>query len=577
MYKVARVKLLGLLLTSVFLSLISEVQIANRFDVVISEIMADPTPQVGLTNNEWIELRNTSSSSINLQGWRIGDATGQSGPMPSFTLQPDSFVIVTTAGAVPSMSVFGRTISVTSFPSLNNDADELYLRSAQGRIIHYVSYSIEWYQNTLKAAGGWTLEIIDPRNPCSGINNWKASIDANGGTPGKRNSVDAINIDQTPPGLKSAFLVDTTTIILTFDEPLDSSSAATISRYSISPSVAITSAIALAPSYTQVQLKLSSPLATTTIYTITATGVTDCKGNQIATRNNVRIGVPQVTAPRDVVINEILFDPKPTGFDYVEFYNRSNKTIDASQLHIANRNSSGAISPMIKLSETPLYIFPGDYLVVTQNRNSLAKEFLVKNPDAVLKLSTIPSFPNDKGIVVLLNFQGEVIDEVAYSDKWHFALIRDAEGVALERIDPNGSSQDKNNWTSAASTAGYGTPGYQNSQYKLAGNLNATVEVTPKVFSPDNDGFNDLAIISYQFNESGYVANINIFDANGRVVRNLVKNDVLGVKGSWTWDGLDDKQQKLPIGSYVVFTELFNLNGKRQQFKNVIILARKLN
>jgi hypothetical protein len=577
MNKVARVKLLGLLLTSVLLSLFSEAQIANRFDVVISEIMADPTPQVGLPNNEWIELRNTSTNPINLQGWRIGDASGQSGPMPAFVLQPDSFVIVTSAGAVSAMSVFGRTISVTSFPSLNNDADELYLRSAQGRIIHYVSYTSGWYQNTLKAAGGWTLEIVDPRNPCSGISNWKASIDPKGGTPAKRNSVDAVNNDQTPPGLKGAFLIDNTTIILTFDEPLDSSSAATISRYSISPSVAITSAIALAPSFTQVQLKLSSPLNTSTINTITATGVTDCKGNQIGTRNTVRIGVPQVAAPGDVIINEILFDPKPTGFDYVEFYNRSNKIIDASQLHIANRNSSGAISSLVKLSATSLYIFPGDYIVVTQNSSSLDKEYLVKNPDAVLTLSSLPSFPNDKGTVVLLNFQGVVIDEVAYSEKWHFALIRDAEGVALERIDPNGPSQDKNNWTSAASTAGYGTPGYQNSQYKLAGNLNATVEVSPKVFSPDNDGFNDLAIISYQLSESGFVANINIFDANGRLVRNLVKNDILGVKGSWTWDGLDDKQQKLPIGSYVVFTELFNLNGKRQQFKNVVVLARKLN
>ena len=48
----------------------------NRYDIVIDEIMADPSPQVGLPSNEWIELNNTTTFPINLQGWKISDATG---------------------------------------------------------------------------------------------------------------------------------------------------------------------------------------------------------------------------------------------------------------------------------------------------------------------------------------------------------------------------------------------------------------------------------------------------------------------------------------------------------------------
>src|SRR6185436_3383443 len=185
----------------------------NRYDVVIDEIMADPTPQVTLPNNEWIELKNTTSAPINLQGWRIGDATGQSGPMPNFTLQPDSFVIICTGSAVAAMSVFGTTISVTSFPSLDNDGDQIFLKAANGKTIHAVSYTSSWYQNEVKKDGGWTLEMIDTKNPCTGMSNWKASTNTVGGTPGKKNSVDGNNNDQTAPQLKRAYAIDNTTIV----------------------------------------------------------------------------------------------------------------------------------------------------------------------------------------------------------------------------------------------------------------------------------------------------------------------------------------------------------------------------
>jgi flagellar hook assembly protein FlgD len=148
--------------------------------------------------------------------------------------------------------------------------------------------------------------------------------------------------------------------------------------------------------------------------------------------------------------------------------------------------------------------------------------------------------------------------------------------VSLERIDPDGLSQDENNWHSAASTAGYGTPTYKNSQYKLTQIINAKIEVSPKVFSPDNDGRDDIATINYKTTEPGYVANITIYDANGRPVKYLVRNGTLGLSGYWNWDGLDDKKLKLPSGTYIVFTEIFNLKGKKENFKNVVVLARKM-
>ena len=549
----------------------------NRYDVVIDEIMADPTPQISLPSNEWIELKNVSANPVNLQNWRIGDATGLSGPMPNFVLQPDSFVIVCTGSVVAAMQVYGRVVSVISFPSLDNDGDQLYLKSNTGLTIHAVSYSLSWYQNAVKSDGGWTLEMIDTKNPCSGINNWKASIDARGGSPGIKNSVDAVNNDQSSPSIKNAYTIDNLNIVIVFDEPVDSLKGATVANYSIDSGLSIQSATSISPLFDKVQLRLTTAMQANIVYTITVSNVTDCKNNSIGTKNKTKIGLPVDAAVMEMVINEILFNPKSGASDYVEFYNRSNKIFDANKLYIANRNSSGAINSPKLISIIPYYIFPGDYLVVTEDAVNLPLNYMVQNPDAVFVVSSMPSFPDDKGDVILLNLQGAVVDEVKYLDDWQFALIANPDGVSLERIDPDGTSQEATNWHSAASTAGYGTPTYKNSQYKLLQSINASVEVTPKVFSPDNDGRDDIATIQYKTTEPGYVANITIYDANGRPVRNLVKNATLGLQGYWVWDGLNDKKLKLPIGTYIVFTEIFNLNGKKEIFKNVVVLARQLN
>lgn len=557
-------------------TIIATAQAANRYDIVIDELMADPTPQVGLPNNEWIELRNTSSTAFNLLGWRIGDASVQSGAMPSYTLLPDSVVIVCTASAAASMSAFGPTISVTSFPSLDNTGDVIYLRSPQNRIIHSVSYTDAWYQNELKKDGGWTLEMVDTKNPCSGFSNWRASIDLRGGTPGRKNAVDAVNADADAPKLLRAFATDSVNISLVFDEPLDSLKAATNANYNISDGIGIPQlAVTISPVFDKVNIRLINKLNRNKVYTITVSGVTDCKGNSIGTKNTARLGLSEVADSQDIVINEILFNPKANGTDYVEIYNRSNKIIDLKQTFIANRSSSGVISNIKQLSLENYLLLPQDFMVITEDPEIIKRDFITQNIDAFVTVSSMPSMNDDEGDVIILNAQGAITDELKYNEKWHFKLIENREGIALERIDYNAATQNESNWHSAATSAGYGTPTYGNSQIRSDLQARGEITVSPKIVSPDNDGLDDFATIDYVFPAPGYVANISIFDANGRIVRYLQRNALCGINGSFRWDGLGEKFQKLPVGIYIFYTEVFSLSGKKKQFKNAIVLARK--
>lgn len=567
--------IIALSLSLLLFTKIATAQTVSRNDIVIDEIMADPSPQVGLPNTEWIELKNTSSDNINLSGWRIMKAISQSGAFPNYILKPDSFVIICTASAIPAMSVFGPAISVTNFPSLNNTGDIIYISSNENKIMNAVDYTDAWYKDESKKSGGWTLEMIDTKNPCGGILNWKASTDNKGGTPGKVNSADAVNPDETPPKFLRAFAPDSISLSLIFDEPLDSLKASSIKDYSISNGIGSpVTATAVLPLFDEVNLKLAVPLQRNKVYTITINGVADCGGIEVSSYNTAKVGLRSVADSFDIVINEILFNPLADGVDYVELYNRSANIIDLKQLYIANRSASGAIGSLRQLTTESILIFPGDFIVVTEDPSVVQQQYLTTNPNAFVKVPAMPSFPDDKGDVIILNAQGKIIDEVMYSDKWHFELITTTEGVALERIDYNAPSV-QSNFHSASTSVGYGTPGYKNSQFRVDAQLPGRVVISPSIFSPDNDGTDDFANIIYSFPTPGYVANITIFNASGRPVRYLQRNALCGTSGNFLWDGLDEKHEKLSQGIYILFTEVFNTSGRKKQFKNTIVLARK--
>jgi len=548
----------------------------NRYDIVIDEIMADPSPVVGLPNNEWVELKNVSGHAINLQGCRLSDLNTVSGPLPSFILQPDSFLIVCSSGALNTMTAFGTAVSVTSFPSLDNDGDLISLRSSAGKVIHAVNYSVKWYESELKKDGGWSLEMKDPARPCADKNNWAASTASNGGTPGKKNEVNASITDQTGPRLLRSYSTDSVTIVLVFNEPVDSLAATDPAHYRFSHSLSPLSIRTNPPLFNSVTILLQTAMQAGTVYAITATGIPDCGNNSMNGAEQIRAGIASDPVAGEWIINEILFDPRPSGGDYLELFNNGHHIFDASRLYIANRNSGGTVASVKPISSVPYFIYPGDHIVLTEDAAALDREYFLKDPDAVLEMPVLPAFPETEGTALALDANGNVVDELHYNKDWHFKLITDPEGVALERIDPAGHTQDPMNWHSASYVSGYGTPGYKNSQYKRTDPAPETVSVSPALFSPDNDGRDDVAVIRYDADRTGVVATVTIFSASGVPVKVLARNQLTGMHAEWKWDGLDDHGRALPAGVYIVLTRLFSTDGKMADLKNGVVLVRTI-
>ncbi len=155
---------------------------------------------------------------------------------------------------------------------------------------------------------------------------------------------------------------------------------------------------------------------------------------------------------------------------------------------------------------------PNDFVVFTTNPELVEQQYDVKNPEAMLRMKSLPSFPNDAGVVVILNQENKVVDEFHYTEKMHSKLLYSVEGVSLERVHYDLPTQEANNWHSAAEIAGFGTPTYQNSAYSEHKDFEAEIAISPKVFSPNGDGVDDVMEIHYQFENAGNVANVRIFD-----------------------------------------------------------------
>jgi hypothetical protein len=292
--------------------------------------------------------------------------------------------------------------------------------------------------------------------------------------------------------------------------------------------------------------------------------------------NSARFAIPEAASPNDIVINEILFDPNSGGVDFVEIYNRSGKVIDLRTIMISEFDTvlNLPIYPQT-ISADGYLIFPSEYIVLSENQAAVKSQYTTPNPEGFIDLLNLPTMSIDGG-TVCLSTGTNIIDNFKYYDWMHFGLLNITKGVSLERIDFNRPAQDRTNWHSAAESVGFATPAYENSQYHDAGETDDVLEITPPVFSPDEDGMDDVMNINYHFDTPGFTANITLYDSKGRAVKMLVRNELLGVKGTFSWDGTTDDREKARIGIYIIFFEVFDLQGNVKRYKKTCVVGGKL-
>jgi len=549
---------------------------AVNFGVLIDEIYADESPSNGLPAAEYIELYNHMSGAVNLSGWTLSDGNSVA-LLPNVILEPDSFVVLCLSANAVLFSGYPNVSGVNSFPSLGNDGDLLVLRDQSGKVVHSVEYSSTWYQDNIKKNGGWSLEMRDVNNPCGGMANWKASVATKGGTPGKVNSVKGSNPDVIKPSLLRAYPLSAKELVLVMSEPIDTLSALSFGGY-VCDKLALPVKVSFPiPSNTRVVLTFADSIKVKTIYSITANSIRDCSGNIIdAGKNKARFGMYEQPDSLDILINEVLFNPLTGGCDFVEAYNKSTKIINVHDVFIANADANNSINDYYRIFNEPVLLFPSGYIVLCEDELNVKINYRQYPSENIMQTPAMPGFSDNEGVVVLMDSLGKRYDQFNYSSDYHNPFVDTKDGVSLERIDFFVATQDKNNWTSASATSGFATPGYQNSQFHQLNQTGSVFQLQNESFSPDGDGFDDQMMLMYTTNYSGYSCSIQIFNAQGYLVKKLIHNEVLGTQGVIKWDGDTENGSKVQTGIYVLFIELVNAKGERKEFKKTIVAAAKL-
>ena len=544
------------------------------YDVIITEIMSEPEPSAGLPGYEYIELYNTTSKDINLNGWSVQTGSVMK-KVESIHIPANEYLILCHNEAVSEFSEDELAKGIfTNKNSLNDMEDFIILRSADGVIINRLNYHPGFHGNPEKMDGGYSMELMCLQNPCGHPGDWCSSLSSKGGTPGKANSKDSY-CNNFPVPIEAS-VIDSFTLEITFNGPADSINISNFSSYTINPAVGYPKETLTTFPFEKVTFRFSGNFKSGMDYTLKIYPLpANCMGESGSGSYSFSLALPETPESVDIQFSEILFNPVPGCVDFIEVYNNSGKYLDLSSIFLGTRDKfTSKIKQFIGVHSGHRLISPASYNVFYPSDELFDFCYQPCTEGSLVPLSSFPSLPDDEGILLLMDRDTNILDEVYYNKNMHHALIKDPEGISLEKICMDGSGSEIENWHSASENAGYSSPGCTNSQSRDCQNeLKDKVVIDPEIFSPDNDGFDDFLMVRIQEAREESVANIYIFNEKGQMVRHLVNNGLCGFDNLWQWDGLDDNGILCFPGPYIVYAEVFTLDGRTEKNKKICVLT----
>lgn len=549
--------------------------------IVLSEVMFDPDTLEFY--NEFVEIHNNGSAAVDLSGWKIGDDDELDAILPvngGMTLAPGQFAVILDAGYFGNSTTYDSlippdalllTIDDGSFGQsgwANSLPEPVNLIDAQGDTVQRYIYSL----GNLPGFSDEKIRLTAGNE----LSNWANSLVFRG-TPGALNSVtpadrdlalDSLRIfpehpveglpftllavirnagEQTVQGFRvdvfedrnangrpdslETFLRDTITAFLNYGDTLR------LSR-SISGFGAGNHRIGLAA---------------------------ELPDDRKPANNRDTVFVTVEPAGKVLVINEIMFRPKPGFGEWIELYNSGSDNLNLRNWFLADSRDTTLLT-------AGDFRVPAGGFAVAGGDSSIIWQYGL-DPEICLIVKSFPTLNNDWDDLKLLTPGQRLAERVGYTADW---MRRKTEsGISLERINPYLASQNPDNWAASADPSG-STPGKTNSIFIAEEPATGAISVHPNPFSPDGDGYEDFTFIRYRLAlQTGFLS-MDVYDLKGRRLKRLAHDMPVGAQGSVIWDGRDADGQIVRIGMYILLTRVFNSDNELvEEYKNIVVVARR--
>lgn len=521
-------------------------------ELLINELLIDPEPVVSLPKMEYIELYNRSYKHLDLSSCLLTDSKSTA-VLPNRIIPPNSYLVLASEKQRDE-SLDTQYTWLSEFPTLNNDEDEIRL-ICDSQEVHYLAYDAAYLSDGVKGDGGWSLEMIDPTNPCGDYLNWTYSLDWSGGTPGRHNSVFGSQPDNNQPKVLFAGL-SRNEVRLRFSEDIQN-------RISIPDSFILQSSELFPmhvswPTRDELLLEYEYNFEQGWEGYLMLPRLYDCIGFTLDSQK-VYLVKPSRPKTGDVLINEILFNPMEGSEEFIELYHNGKFTLDLNDLQLASKEDDQWKNAYPLVGNSTL-LFPGEYTVLCKSAEPILYIYPHADSTRFVEVPHWPSLPNDEGRIFLVGRALNIIDEVEYKSTDHFDLISETKGVSLERVSQNNPSTTSDIWASCSEYY-RATPGLKNSQH-LEHRSQDFLSLLRETFSPNNDGFHDRLAISVHPEEPEFSIRLTIYDLNGFQVVELCPRRVFGSQETLYWDGISEAGKLVAPGLYILMLEGFTDSGR---------------